>query len=101
MSESLLSIEHLRVAFETGQGPLTVVDGVTLDIKRGEILALVGESGCGKSVTALSILQLAGTNAVIQEGAINFAGVDLSRLTSQQLRHYRGNEIGYIFQEPM
>lgn len=101
MSAPLLSIEQLRVGFETGQGPLTVVDGVSLEVHRGEILALVGESGCGKSVTALSILRLAGTNSVIQGGAIHFDGVDLARLAPQDLRRYRGNEIGYIFQEPM
>lgn len=97
----LLKIDQLRVGFETEQGLLTVVDGVSFTIKHGEILAVVGESGCGKSVTALSILQLAGSNSRVLSGHIEFEGQDLARLSANELRTIRGNDIGYIFQEPM
>src|SRR5690625_3545880 len=98
---SLLSIEDLRVTFDSNEGSVTVVDGVSLRVEEGEILAIVGESGCGKSVTALSILKLAGTNARISGGSINLNGVDLSKLPADQIRQYRGKKISYIFQEPM
>ena len=101
MNRPLLSIEDLRVTFDTNEGGLTVVDGVSLSVNAGEILAVVGESGCGKSVTALSVLQLAGTNSRVSGGSINFEGVDLTKLPADQIRQYRGKKISYIFQEPM
>lgn len=97
----LLNVDQLRVAFNTDRGLLTVVDGVSFSVNAGEVLAVVGESGCGKSVTALSILKLAGSNSCVTGGSIQFEGRDLAGLSANELRHIRGNQIGYIFQEPM
>lgn len=97
----LLSLKDVKVAFDTDRGPLTVVDGVSFSVAPGEVLAIVGESGCGKSVTAMSILQLAGKNAHVIGGSIEFDGRDLAGLTPAGLRRIRGNQIGYVFQEPM
>ncbi len=102
MSETLLAIEDLRVAFATERGEAVAVDGVTLDVAEGTALGLVGESGCGKSVTALSILRLLPTPAArIVSGRILFGESDLLRLDEEELRRVRGRRIGMIFQEPM
>ena len=97
----LLEVDRLRVGFETQQGPLTVVDGVSFDVGVGEIVAVVGESGCGKSVTALSLTQLAGAHARILGGQVRFQSIDIGTLAEPQLRKIRGKDISYIFQEPM
>ena len=97
----LLEVDRLRVGFETQQGPLTVVDGISFDVDVGEIVAVVGESGCGKSVTALSLTQLAGANARILGGQVRFQSTDIGTLAEPQLRQIRGKDISYIFQEPM
>jgi peptide/nickel transport system ATP-binding protein len=97
----LMQVSILRVGFDTQQGPVTVVDGVSIDIHASEIVAIVGESGCGKSVTALSLTRLTGTNSNILTGQVNFLGQDLSQLPIEQLRAIRGRDISYIFQEPM
>lgn len=102
MTEPLLSIEDLRVHFRTDAGLVRAVDGVSYDIRRGETLAVVGESGCGKSVTAMSILRLLPMPpAEIPSGTIRFRGRDLLCTTESELRAIRGNQIGMIFQEPM
>jgi oligopeptide/dipeptide ABC transporter ATP-binding protein len=98
----LLRIEDLRVVFDTDEGPIHAVSGVSLDIRRGETLGLVGESGCGKSVTALAVLRLIPRPpGRVVSGRIAFHGEDLLSLPIERLRAIRGNAIGMIFQEPM
>ena len=102
MSEVLLSVEELRAGFETAAGFLRAVDGISFEIRRGEVLGLVGESGCGKTVTALSLLRLLPRPpAVIEGGRALFHGQDLLAMPIENLRKIRGGKIGMIFQEPM
>jgi peptide/nickel transport system ATP-binding protein len=101
-SEILLSVRDLRVEFGTATAAVRAVDGVNFDIYRGETFALLGESGCGKSVTALSLLQLVAAPAGrIVDGEVFFNGQDLLGLSELQMRQIRGNRISMIFQEPM
>ena len=98
----LLELENVRTWFYTREGVVRAVDGVSFTIAAGETLAIVGESGCGKSVTAQSILRLLPSPpARIVEGAIRFEGRNLLELTDAQMRDIRGNQIAMIFQEPM
>jgi peptide/nickel transport system ATP-binding protein len=98
----LLEIKGLKTHFSTDDGILQAVDGVDITINRGETLCVVGESGCGKTVTAMSILKLiAMPPGRIAAGEIIFEGRDLVPLTSNQLDEIRAKEIGFIFQEPM
>jgi peptide/nickel transport system ATP-binding protein len=98
----LLEIKGLKTHFATDDGIVRAVDGVDISINRGETLCVVGESGCGKTVTAMSILKLiAMPPGRIVEGEIIFEGRDLVPLTSHQLDEVRAKEIGFIFQEPM
>jgi peptide/nickel transport system ATP-binding protein len=100
--EPLLAIEDLRTWFFTRDGVVRAVDGVSFHVAPGETLAIVGESGCGKSVTALSVLRLIPTPpGRIVSGSIRFAGRDLLGLSEAAMRDVRGNEISMIFQEPM
>jgi peptide/nickel transport system ATP-binding protein len=100
--EPVLQIADLKTWFFTRDGVVRAVDGVSFHVLPGETLAIVGESGCGKSVTALSILRLIPSpSGRIVSGAIRFAGRDLLDLSEAQLRAVRGNEISMIFQEPM
>ena len=102
MEEVLLSVEELRAGFETAAGFLRAVDGVSFEIRKGEVLGLVGESGCGKTVTALSLLRLLPhPPAVIEDGRALFHGRDLLSMPIEELRRIRGGKIGMIFQEPM
>jgi peptide/nickel transport system ATP-binding protein len=102
MSEVLLKVEELRAGFETAGGLVRAVDGVSFEIRRGEVLGLVGESGCGKTVTALSLLRLLPRPpAVIEGGRALFHGRDLLSMPIEELRKIRGGKIGMIFQEPM
>ncbi len=101
MSGPLLSIQNLRTQIFDGDPPVKAVDGVDLDIQPGEILALVGESGCGKTILALSIGRLLPPRARIVSGQIFFQGTDLIPLDQERLRRLRGKGIGYIFQDPM
>ncbi len=102
MPEPILQIQGLVTQFQTRRGKVNAVDGVDLSLGRQETLGVVGESGCGKSVTALSIMRLlpqpAGT---IAAGQIHFQGMDLARLDMASMRRIRGNDIAMIFQEPM
>lgn len=101
-SETVLEIDNLQTYFYTRDGVVRAVDGVSYTVGRGETVGVVGESGCGKSVTALSILQLvADPPGRIVGGAIRFEGVNLLELTEQQMERTRGNDISMIFQEPM
>ncbi|HJT05655.1 MAG TPA: ABC transporter ATP-binding protein, partial [Stellaceae bacterium] len=102
MNAPLLAIDDLRTHFFTRDGVVRAVDGVSFDVGAGETLAVVGESGCGKSVTALSVLRLVPSPpGRIVSGAIRFDGSDLLRLTEAEMRSIRGNAISMIFQEPM
>ena len=100
--ESVLSVEGLTTYFYTRAGLVKAVDGVSFALKRGEMLAIVGESGCGKSVTALSLMRLvADPPGRIVGGSVWLAGVDLLKLDAATMRAVRGKEISMIFQEPM
>ena len=102
MTEALLSVKNLHTQFRTEGGLVQAVDDVSFNIQAGETFALVGESGCGKSVTALSIMGLIpNPPGEITSGSIQFGGVDLLKLSSTEMRSIRGSKIGMIFQEPM
>ena len=101
MSVKLLEVERLYAEFATPDGAVRAVDGFSFAIGAGETLAIVGESGCGKSVTAMSILRLVPEPPGRITGAIRFQGRDLLGLAEAEMRKLRGNDIGMIFQEPM
>lgn len=98
----LLEIDNLQTQFNTSAGTVKAVDGVTYDVEAGETVAVVGESGCGKSVTALSIMQLIPwPPGKIVGGKISFNGKNLLELSTEEMRHIRGRDIAMVFQEPM
>ena len=97
----LLSVENLQTHFGTPDGVVRAVEGLSFHIDAGETLAIVGESGCGKSVTSMSILRLIQTPPGKLAGAIRFQGRDLLKLSEPEMRKLRGNDIAMIFQEPM
>ena len=102
MSETLLSVRDLRTQFFTREGVVHAVDGVSFDVHKGRTLGIVGESGCGKTVTALSIIRLLPTPpARIVGGQVLFQGRDLTTLPERELEDIRGSEIAMIFQDPM
>lgn len=101
MSETILSIENLRIHFETFAGEVQAIRGVNLKLQKGETLALVGESGSGKSVTAKSVMKLLSNNAVVKEGAITFKGENILEKSEREMQSIRGKEIAMIFQDPM
>src|SRR5690606_4938080 len=92
-----------RTFFFTRQGLVKAVDGVSFDLKRGETLAIVGESGCGKSITALSLMRLVPDppGRIVEGSRVVLDGVDLLGLSEPEMRKVRGNDISMIFQEPM
>ena len=99
---NLLEVRDLRTTFQTAAGKVRAVDGVSWDIQEGETVALVGESGCGKSVSALSVMRLVEPPAGrIEGGEILFKGRDLLKLSEPEMHHVRGREIAMVFQEPM
>lgn len=101
-SDLLLSVEGLTTAFDTDEGRVTAVDGVSFDLGAGSTLGIVGESGCGKSVTAMSIMRLLPRPAgKILSGRVQFEGEDLIQVPDERMQVIRGKEIGMIFQEPM
>lgn len=102
-NNNLLEVKDLRVSFRTYAGEVQAVRGVTFHLKRGEVLAIVGESGCGKSVTAQTLMRLIPTPpSFIKSGSIMFDGkTDITRLTNKQMEKIRGSEMGMIFQDPM
>src|SRR6478752_1565537 len=102
MPQTLLEIQNLNVAFETNRGDIRPVRDVSLSIYPGQTLAVVGESGCGKSVTAMSILRLIPSPpGKVLGGKILFEGRDLLKLSEREMRSVRGKDIAMIFQEPM
>ena len=102
MSEPLLQVKNLKTYFYTDEGIARAVDGVSYHVNKGETLGLVGESGCGKSVSTLSIMQLIpNPPGKINEGEIIFKEKNLLKFSEKQMRQIRGNEISMIFQEPM
>ena len=101
MSETILSIENLRIHFETFAGEVQAIRGVNLKLQKGETLALVGESGSGKSVTAKSVMKLLSNNAVVKEGTIIFKGENILEKSERDMQSIRGKKIAMIFQDPM
>jgi peptide/nickel transport system ATP-binding protein len=97
---ALLSVRDVTVRFQTDDGPVHAVDRVSFDLGRGEVLAIVGESGCGKSVTTMSLLGLLPPTASV-EGEARFDGIDLIGASAGELRRIRGQEISFVFQDPM
>jgi oligopeptide/dipeptide ABC transporter ATP-binding protein len=97
----LLEVKNLQTYFPTREGLVRAVDGVSFHLDRGELLGLVGESGCGKSMTALSIMRLISPPGKIVDAEILFEGRDLLRLSNAEMRAVRGNDIAMIFQDPM
>ncbi|HTK44510.1 MAG TPA: ABC transporter ATP-binding protein [Patescibacteria group bacterium] len=96
----LLEVENLHTSFRTRDGIVRAVDGIAFNVDRGEIMGLVGESGCGKSVTSLSIMRLVPPPGRIEAGTVTFAGRDLLTLRAEQMRSIRGQQLAMIFQQP-
>ncbi len=102
MPETLLELDGLVTAFDTDAGRVTAVDGVSFSVEKGKTLGLVGESGCGKSVTALSIIRLLPQPmGKILDGRVLFNGIDLQKVSHEKMHKVRGGQIGMIFQEPL
>jgi peptide/nickel transport system ATP-binding protein len=101
MAENLLEVENLQTHFRTPDGINRAVDGVSFHVEAGETLAVVGESGCGKSVTAMSLLRLIPEPPGKIAGSVRFQGKELLALSEKEMRAIRGNDISMIFQEPM
>jgi oligopeptide/dipeptide ABC transporter ATP-binding protein len=98
--ENILEVSRLKTYFFTEDGVVKAVDGLDFEVKRGEILGLVGESGCGKSVTSFSIMRLIGMPGQIVDGSVTFDGQNLLDLPDSEMTHIRGNRISMIFQQP-
>ena len=98
--DNILEVKNLKTYFYTEDGVVKAVDGVDFTVRRGEVLGLVGESGCGKSVTSLSLMRLVGVPGKIIEGSINFDGQQLLDLPESEMVHIRGNRVSMIFQQP-
>lgn len=101
MADNILEVNGLKTHFFTEGGVVKAVDGVNIQVKRGEVLGIVGESGCGKSVTSLSIMNLVGRPGRIIDGEILFDGEDLTKISTADMLKIRGNRISMIFQQPM
>lgn len=99
--ENLLEIKHLSVSFDTPQGELEAVRDVSFSLQSGEVLAIVGESGCGKSVLCKTIMKLLGASARIKEGSIVVSGVDITNYTQRDMERLRGKLFSMVFQDPM
>jgi oligopeptide/dipeptide ABC transporter ATP-binding protein len=98
--DTLLEVRNLKTYFYTEDGVVKAVDGVDISVGRGEVLGLVGESGCGKSVTSLSIMRLIGVPGKVVEGEIIFEGRNLLELSESEMVHMRGNRMSMVFQQP-
>jgi oligopeptide transport system ATP-binding protein len=98
---ALLEVRDLRTQFQTDDGVVKAVDGISFDVEKGKTLGIVGESGSGKSVTSLSILKLLGSAGRIVSGSIRFDGRDITALPEREMQALRGNQVSMIFQDPM
>ncbi|MBQ8618804.1 MAG: ABC transporter ATP-binding protein, partial [Clostridia bacterium] len=101
MSETVLEVKGLRLSFHTSSGKVEAVRDVSFSLKKGETLALVGESGCGKSATCRAVMRLLARNATIDGGEILLHGEDLRKKSAREMRSVRGAKIAMIFQDPM
>ena len=101
MSEHLLEVKNLQTNFRTGGGIVQAVRGIDLHVDAGEFLGIIGESGCGKSVSMMSILHLLEENAAVRADDIHFNGTDLQKQNKKQIRKLLGSQVGMIFQDPM
>jgi peptide/nickel transport system ATP-binding protein len=101
MAEPLLEVRDLRVTFDTEDGPVTAVDGVSFSVAEGQVLGIVGESGSGKSVSMMSVMGLVSSRNAHVSGEVLYRGRDLLRVGARELRAVRGSEIAMIFQDPM
>ncbi|WP_371069765.1 ABC transporter ATP-binding protein [Sediminibacillus sp. JSM 1682029] len=99
--DKLLQVDNLVTQFRTAEGKLSAVRGISFSVEKGETLCIVGESGCGKSITSLSIMGLLPSNGEIAEGSITFQDEELTGKKEEELRQLRGNKMSMIFQEPM
>ncbi len=100
MTQALLEVQDLRTVFSTKEGQVKAVDGVSFELNAGETLGIVGETGCGKSVTAMSIMRLQRPGRIVG-GKVMFKGQDLTRVSEYEMREIRGRELAMIFQDPM
>lgn len=100
-NQCLLSVQNLQTSFSTEEGFVTAVDDITFEVRKGETIGVVGESGCGKSVTAESIMKLLPEKTTKYKGEILFEGINLLKLNKEQIRKIRGNKISMVFQDPM
>ncbi len=97
-----LSVEDLWISFATDEGRISVVEGVSFEIEPGEVVGLVGESGCGKSLTALSMMKLMPSPpSFIDRGRVVLDGINVTELSEREMRRIRGDRVGFVFQEPM
>ena len=101
MAQTLLQVEDLHTQFFTSRGVVRAVDGVTFHVDAGETLGVVGESGCGKTITALSILRLVPDPGRITSGRVLFRGKDVTKMDDSEIMDFRGNDVAMIFQDPM
>lgn len=100
MSEPVLRIEDLHIEFETLGQPLKAINGISLEVMPGEIFGVVGETGCGKSVTGLSVLQLLPETATVTEGRVTLEDIDILSRSEEEMREIRGTQVAMIFQDP-
>ena len=101
MNKPLLSLDHLSISFDTPKGEVQAVRDVSLSVQPGEILAIVGESGCGKTVTIQSVMKLLPKSARTKSGRILLDGEDITDYKEKQMRDIRGNVVSMVFQDPM
>ncbi|KOF57154.1 MULTISPECIES: ABC transporter ATP-binding protein [Clostridium] len=99
--DDLLKVNHLKTAFTIEGNEVIPVDDVSFDLKKGETIGIVGESGCGKSVTSFSLMRLLGKNGKIKSGEVIFEGEDIAKKSEKEMHELRGNKMSMIFQEPM
>lgn len=100
-TDSLLTAENLSISFKTDGGRLTAVEGISFSVRKGELLGIVGESGCGKSVTSLAVMGLIERPGEYSADRIMFDGMDISKISCDEMRKLRGREMSMIFQEPL
>ena len=97
----LIDVKNLRTSFKTHIGDVQAVRGVSFYVDKGEAIGVVGESGCGKSVTMMSIMRLLSENGKVVDGEVLFGDKDITKISEKEMEGIRGNEMGMIFQDPM